>query len=366
MRKTILYFYVAFLSFAVIPAIAQDYSSNQVSQFANCLSKWTATHRAEYRFEAEDLCNGSKKAIVNDEFSHILRRKTNPNAPLQKSYELQTYLNNIEKQVNQGNINITYRDIKNVAKNEITFESKISEKDLKLTEFYTCKIRVTGTIQHESNELFYVYKNKIAKIGTYEKRQGKVVVDFDDFLNDYETIGFSYNYGKNFPIGGSLNYSLEAIPFMISVDFGINLDDDKYIVDEVKMEDIMNYERTKKELDPKFYLTVTPQFYLKYFAVGCGIGILWMDGTESSASYAYTSNSFSGENISSSTSSSIGQISTSNSSMMIKPMIRPVAKGFIPLNSDGLYLSMNISYDFIFGYKDKNGFSFGIGLQWEL
>lgn len=353
------------MSIIEMPVMAQNYSTGQVLQFANCLSKWTSTRRPEYRFEAEELCNGSKKAIVCDEFSHILTKKDNPNAPLQKSYELETYLNNIGKQVTNGTINITYTDIKRIAKDEIVLESNISEKDLRQTEFYSCKILVTGDIQHESSELFYVYKNKIAKIGTYEKKQGKVVIDFDDFINDYETIGFSYNYGKNFPIGGSFNYSLEEVPFMISVDFGINLDGDKYIIDKVEMKDIMNYNRTKKRLDPRFFLTVTPQFYIKYFAIGCGAGFLWLDGTEETANYTYTSSSSSGSNASVSVISSGGG-QTSITSYMLKPMIRPVAKGFIPLRSDELYLSISVGYDLVFGYKEKNGFNFGLGLQWEL
>lgn len=163
-------------------------------------------------------------------------------------------------------------------------------------------------------------------------------------------------------MGGSFNYSPEDIPFMVSVDLGINLDGDKYVIDKVEMTDIMNYNRTKKTLDPKFFLTVTPQFYLKYFAIGCGVGCLWMDGMEDTTNYTYTSNSSSGGNISV---SGAGLTSESVTSIMLKPMIRPVVKGFIPLH-DELFLSVSVGYDLIFGYRDKNGFNFGLGLQWEL
>lgn len=345
---------------------AQEYAMTQVSQFANCLSKWTSTQRTEYRFQAEELCNGAKKAIVSDDFSHIINKRDNPNAPYQKSYELETYLNNIGKQVNKGTIKIVYSDIRKVSKKDLAFNSNISEKDLRVTEFYSCKLQVTGAIQHESDELFYVYKDKIAKIDVYRKKNGKVVIDFDDFLNDYETVGFTYNYGQHFPVGGSFNYSFEDIPFMLSVDFGVNLDGDKYIIDKVEMKDIMNYDRTKKTLDPRFFLTVTPQFYMKYFAIGCGVGFLWMDGTEDIANYTYTSNSSTGNNISVSTSTASGYSTEDSGSILIKPMIRPVVKGFIPLRSDELYLSVSVGYDLVFGYKEKNGLSFGIGFQWEL
>lgn len=337
---------------------AQEYARTQVSQFANCLSKWTSTQSAEYRFQAEDLCNGTRKAIVSDDFSHIINQKDNPDAPKQKSYELETYLNNIGKQVNKGAIKIAYSNIRKVSKNELALNNNISDKDLRVTEFYSCKIQVTGAIQHEADELFYVYNNKIAKIDVYRKKNGKVVIDFDDFLNRYEGIGFSYNYGKYFPVGGSFNYSFAYIPFMLSVDFGVNLDGDKYIIDKVKMKDIVNYDRTQKIFDPKFFLTVTPQFYMKYFALGCGVGILGMDGTENTNFYTTSTGS--------SVTSSYGHYTTESTSvMLLKPMIRPVAKAFIPLNSDDLFLSVNVGYDLVFGYKEKNGINFGIGFHWE-
>ncbi len=363
MNKMLIYC-VTILSIVVIPIKAQSYSSNQVSLFANYISKWTSMNQPKYRFLAEELCNGSKKTIICDESSHILTKKNNPNAPLQKSYELETYFNNIEKQVKKGKINITYTNISRVEKNEIIFNSNISDKDLKLTEFFCCKINITGDIQHTSNELFYVYKNKIVKIDTYEKKQGKVIVDFDDFINDYETVGFSYNYGKYFPIGGSFNYSFEEIPFMLSVDFGINLDGDKYIIDKVDMKDILNYTRSKKVVDTKFFLSLTPQVYFKYFAIGCGVGFLYMDGTKETANSVYTSSSTTSGNVSVTISGSSSQ-SIADNYIMLKPMIRPVAKGFIPI-SDEFWISLSVGYDLIFGYKEKNGLNFGLGFQWEL
>ena len=72
-------------------ASAQEYAMSQVTEFADCLSKWTSTQRTEYRFQAEDLCNGAKKAIVSDEFSHIINKKDKPNDPHTKSYENERY-----------------------------------------------------------------------------------------------------------------------------------------------------------------------------------------------------------------------------------------------------------------------------------
>ena len=60
MNKMLIYC-VTILSIVVIPIKAQSYSSNQVSLFANYISKWTSMNQPKYRFLAEELCNGSKK-----------------------------------------------------------------------------------------------------------------------------------------------------------------------------------------------------------------------------------------------------------------------------------------------------------------
>ena len=89
-----------------------------------------------------------------------------------------------------------------------------------------------------------------------------------------------------------------------------------------------------------------------------------MDGTEETANYAYTSSTTSSGSVSVTVSGS-GSQSVADNYIMLKPMIRPVAKGFIPL-SDEFWISLSVGYDLIFGYKEKNGLSFGLGIQWEL
>uniref|UniRef100_UPI002592D590 hypothetical protein n=1 Tax=Xylanibacter caecicola TaxID=2736294 RepID=UPI002592D590 len=185
--------------------------------------------------------------------------------------------------------------------------------------------------------------------------KGKIMVDFNDFINNHGTFGFSYNYGQHFPVGGSFNGSFEDIPLMISIDFGINFDNDKHIIDKVNMQDIMNYDREKKELDTKFFVTVTPQAYFNYFAIGCGFGFLYMDGTSDYTRYS-----------SSSASNTSASTSSSSNAYLIKPMIRPVIKGFIPFSYEDYYISISVGYDWVLGYKKKNGFNVGIGIQCSL
>lgn len=86
-----------------------------------------------------------------------------------------------------------------------------------------------------------------------------------------------------------------------------------------------------------------------------------MEGKENTAHYSYTTTTGS----SSSATISGGNTTEGNLAILLKPMIRPVAKAFIPLSSDELFLSVSVGYDLIFGYKEKNGINFGLGVHWE-
>lgn len=322
---------------------------------------WSVTQSETYRTNIEKMCDGKKSTRVADEIAIDLALKNNN--PSINSYELESYLNWLDLRIDE--ISIVFSDFELVDKNKINISNIKDKKMDKELTYVSCKVQISGAFSYNVKDLIYIRDGKISKIDKYVvDKNNKVHVDFSDLVSDYETIGFTYNYGQHFPVGASFNYTPEDVHFMLSVDLGVNLDNDKHIIDKVEMTDIMNYKRETKVLDPKFFLTVTPQFYMKYFAIGCGVGVLYMDGTEETASYTNSSSGSSGSSVSISTSSSSGTSSSTNTSMF-KPMIRPVVKGFIPL-SDELYISVSVGYDYVFGYKDKNGFNVGLGLQWEL
>jgi len=332
-----------------------------VRSFGENMSSWTQTGSLKYHKALEQLCNGKIKVQVFDDLSSFLFKKYNyPDG----SKDFASYLLCMEKEISNG-ISITYSNYRRIQAEEL---SASLPKDI---EVVACNISaLISNNQHLYQDLFYVKNGYIAKIDKREmvtdKKTGhkKVRVDFDDLIEHYESVGFTYNYGQHFPVGGSFNYSPEDIPLMVSIDFGVNFDKDKYIIDEVEMTDIMNYKRTKKTLDPKFFISVTPHVYLKYFAIGCGVGILYMSGTEDTSTHSYSSSSSSSSSVSVSVSGGTSA-SLSSSTEMIKPMIRPVLKGFIPI-SDELFITVSAGYDLVFGYKDKNGFNVGLGFQWEL
>lgn len=360
-KNRILAFYMLLimLSYSNTSINAQRYNLNKncVQEFTDNVSQWVKTHNVDHRKSAEN-CAGKVKIRITDDLVEYLAKEHNQ-TNVEDSYTLETFFNCLVKE--RGNlITISYSE-------PIYINPQKIDKPNSVVDHYLSTVTFSrgGRVVKTAKDLFYVRDRKISKIGKYSLTENqKVRVDYSNFINDYETIGFSYNYGQHFPVGGSFNYSLEDIPFMLSFDFGVNLDGDKYIVDKVDMTDIMNYQREKKIMDPKFFLTITPQLYFKYFAVGCGVGFLYMDGTTETASSSSSSTSTGGGSISISTSTSSSG-SASSTDVMFKPMIRPVVKGFIPL-TDELYLSLSAGYDMIFGYKEKNGFNVGLGLQWEL
>ena len=335
---------------------AQKYSISSVQELTNRIENWVVSDRYKDRKAIENLCKRGMR--ISDDLAKQLAKR-NDAVPME-TYELADYLNWIQNEMDKRpkNFKISFSNYRRIPEEKWPSNTKGFE-------LYACTVNTYGTLNYSCEDLILVKKGVIYGIAPYkEDKNHKVHIDFDDFINDYETVGFSYNYGKHFPVGGSLNYSFEEIPFMLSVDFGINLDGDKYIIDKVEMQDILNYTREKKVVDPKFFLTLTPQVYFKYFAIGCGVGFLYMDGTEETANYAYTSSTTSSGNVSVTVSGS-GSQSVADNYIMLKPMIRPVAKGFIPL-SDEFWISLSVGYDLIFGYKEKNGLSFGLGIQWEL
>jgi len=350
MRRLILF--VMCHAFAVC-AMAQSYAMSEAQSLSRQIEKWVDNGGVGGRSNISRYCK--KGMRISDNLTKNLAVK-NEDVPL-PNYELNDFLNMLQNEMdkNPHNFDIAYSDFKKAPKDKLP-------SDTKGYDFYVCTVTTSGSFAYTCQDLFLVKKGIVEGIAPYEEgKDQKIHVNWDDFIEHFENFGFSYNYGKHFPIGGSFNYSPEDIPFMVSVDFGVNLDGDKYIIDEVEMTDIMNYKRKKKILDPKFFLTVTPQFYIKYFAVGCGVGCLYMDGTEEDSNYSRTSTV--GE--SGSSVSIVSGGSSSTNAVLLKPMIRPVAKGFIPL-TDELSLSVSVGYDLVFGYKEKNGFNVGIGVQWEL
>lgn len=360
MKKIFITILIAFCySFANL--YAQQSAQQTVRNFGDNLQTWCTTNKISYRQNAENLChsveNKGKKTIVSDDIAFYFARRSQ--TAINESYELERYLDWYHKEI-LNKLYVQFSDIRVENNVEPVSYSKYTSRNV---EYVSCTITLSGNVDFQEKALFYLLDGKIAKIGRYEVTRtstgSKVKVDWSDLVDELQTIGGSINYGQNWPIGLSFNYSYSM--FMISVDAGVNLDSkDKIYNRKLQMTDALNYTREDTDLDPVCYLTVTPSFFYKYFAVGCGVGAMIFSGTHKTSSYESSSFGTPGGMISGSTSSGL---TDEKNVLKTKFMIRPSIKGFIPL-SDELYLSLSAGYDMAFGYTKKNGFNFGIGLQY--
>lgn len=147
-----------------------------------------------------------------------------------------------------------------------------------------------------------------------------------------ETWGISYNYSKGFPVGISFSYTMNH--FYIGGDLGVNLKKEKYT--------LKNNETKIEKGDPVLYLSASPGFYMKYFSVSCGVGFL-LDSREAT-------------------------ISSSNGSTNTKDLgysffAKPAITGYIPIDDDDWFVTLNLGYDICPKFKSLNGISLGIGFQ---
>lgn len=327
-----------------------------VRSFATNMQSWGQTSKLEYQRNLQKLCDGAKSVRVADEIVESLATK-NGYMGNGGSYFLETYLNCLIKEIKRG-ITIQYSNFRTISSSETTVY------DTRGLDLIACNIVISGAVNYNVKDLFYVRNGKISKIDKYEeiidKRTGKrkIKVDLSDIDFADEAYSLTFNYSKNFPVGLSFDYAWPW--FRLGVDFGIDFKKDRYVLDDVNFTDIMNYDRNRKILDPKFYLTLTPSLYFRYVSLGCGVGALFMSGTEEKSSCSYSTS------ISESVSSSGYASSSTQECDKLNFMLRPVIKGFIPVSEDYLDIVVSFGYDYVFGYKEKNCFNFGIGIQFVL
>lgn len=325
-----------------------------VASFGDNLRMWIVTGNIAYRENIEAICNASKKCRILDSITKDLIQRRN--LPLvDKNFTLDSYLNCIDVEMSHG-LKIQMDNYQKVDKRKIQVYGAKSIKDVEEIDYISCNVYASGPLKYSIKDLFYVRKGKITKIAPYEvdEKTHKINVDLSDIDFDEETIGLTYNYGQHFNVGASISY---AIPwFMVSFDFGLANKMDAVTSTKVEMTDIMNYTITTTSLKPKMFFTITPALNLKYIAVGCGVGVLYMKGNEMSK-FSYGKSYTGGYSYGSSTSESDAE--------KLKFMLRPSIKGFIPL-SDEWSLVVGAGYDYAFKYKKCNGFNFSLGFQYSL
>lgn len=330
-------------------ASAQD--TYVVQQFGNSLSNWASNRNDFYAMEnIERLCSKKPSIRISDPIMSAMAVKYN--VPRSQSYTLDDYIRCLQHEVDAG-VSISFSDINQVPEN-------LKPSNYPGVNFVSCNIKISGASTLNENDVFAIKDGKIVKIEEFvivrdKKGRQKLRIDLSGLGLDEDTEGWgiSYNYGKSFPVGASIAYT--KWNFMISMDFGVNFDKDLYTTQKVDFTNIVDYKITKGEYDLKYFITATPAFYMKYFAVGWGFGYASFDGSESSQENKLEIRP------DGTTIQTTGTSSTSGGGKY-KFMMRPTVKGYIPCN-DNFFISLSVNYDWIWGYKVKSGISFGVGIH---
>lgn len=178
----------------------------------------------------------------------------------------------------------------------------------------------------------------------------------ETFEPDDATSGLGYSYSEYFPVSLSANYTYSY--FSIGLEAGANIDGKKY---------------GKNKYNPQAYLAISPGLYFRYLSLNCGIGFVaskytktttWGDNTYTE-DYKYDNEDGS---ISIGGSTTITTVGGSTSTVEHKPhfMLKPSITGYIPICDEDFYITLNAGYNYIPKFKEVNGLSFGVGIQWKL
>lgn len=323
-----------------------------VNQFGVNLSNWASGNNPFSAFEnIQQLCSKKNPSFrISDNLVNSLARINGQ--PISKHYPLNMFTTWLQKEIDKG-IVINVSNFHQIPLSEI-------ENSNDGYGYVSCNIQITGALDLNESALFLITNGKIASVQNYvstiDTRTGKRKIEVDwsglDIDEDTEGFGVSYNYSKAFPFGASITYS--KWKFMIGVDFGINNDKDIYTTQKVYFNNIVDYKIDRGEYDLKYFITVTPSFYMKYFSVGWGVGYAYLKGTKYTKDNSLTV-------YPDGTTIQTGS-TTSADDFKYKWMMRPTIKGYIPC-SDNFFISLSVNYDWIVGYKEKSGIGFGAGIH---
>lgn len=363
------------------PAAEASRLQTAVTKFGEALESWSE-NKKDGNFELKPDEHVMPKARVFCQLMYSLNEKYPPSKKLKNplnAYNIDTYKKNLGKWFKEDStVFVILTDIQPLSKSEIeeqTGEKTNSNKsdNRSVRENHALfKGELSIKKQTENNrtykdsvsyeEVYYVNiaKEKIGKIENSKyTASGKIKIDWSG-LEEEQTIGGSLNYSPNwYGLSGSYSY----LYFMGSIDAGVNFDDDKVTQEKLDMTNVLNYTKKTISYDPSWYITFTPSLYLKYFSVGCGVGCMFSQKKYNEMTTEKTTHYEGNESFN--TTISYGKPTRSTTKYTPSFMLRPTVKGYIPLN-DEWFITANVSYDYAFDIRIKNGMNFGLGLQYRL
>lgn len=334
-----------FCLFMLIPLLTMNVSAQEgmktARSYGEKMKQWTSTKNDDFREDIEELCNGTRSTRIADEIAIDLVPRMD--YPRNVSYQLDTYLNSIEKAWSRG-LSIEFSDYENVDRNLIegttANETRYAREEDK--EYVSCRVKVKGAYSYDVYDLICMRGGKITKVSKFEKSGNKVKVDFSDLVDEH-TVEVSYGYSSSFPmnIGISTNFSY----FNIGVEYGMNFSNE-----QIDFKKHTNYATSTLERGKYWYLMATPGVYLRYASVDCGLGNVF-------AKYNYNYESV--------------YTSTSNSEkknyFIMKPKVTfhiPIPFGVSP-REEVLYISPHVGYQYVPKCSALNCWEVGIGVRFR-
>lgn len=310
--------------------------------YGETMKQWIATRNDDLREDIEELCNGIKSTRIADEIALDLVPRL-MGIPHNVSYQLDTYLDGIEKAWTRG-LSMEFSDYQTVDKNLIEgttiHETRYArEKD---KEYVSCRVKVKGAYTYDVYDLICMRAGKITKVSKFEKNGSKVKVDFSDLVDEH-TLEVSYGYSSNFPLNVGISTSFSY--FNIGVEYGMNFSDE-----QIDFKKHTNYATSTLERGKYWYLMATPGVYLRYASIDCGLGNVF-------AKYNYNYESV--------------YTSSSNSEKKNYFIMKPKVTFHIPIpfgvssREEVLYISPHIGYQYVPRCSTLNCLEVGIGIRFR-
>lgn len=333
-------------------AFAQNKGVEVVERFGYNLSRWCDGKNTDYRKRFTEECagkDGNACLVYDSLMNQFVQNKWVPKAGYRNDYYLASYLSGFQTAMRKGDIKVQITDVK--SEEDVDFDNP-SEKDNRFF-FVSCNVKISGAMNYESKDLFYIRKigeNKISQIGPYKERVNKegrtqVIVntsnikDWDGIANgDYNSIEIAYGYSSHFPlnIGVSANYSY----LNFGIEYGQNFSDEPLGL-------VKHTNFGTSTLEGKyFYLMAAPGVFLRWASIDCGLGTVF-------SSYQYES--------------IYTSYNEKRSSFMMKPKVTfhiPVPLDYSS-NEEKFYISPHVGYLYVPEFSKLNCWEVGIGLRFR-
>ncbi len=321
-----------FLTLLWVNICAQGLTSAR--EYGENLSRWTATDDVRYLHSVERICEGKKSTRIADEIA--LSMLPRYGYPRNVSYQLNSYLNCIEKAMSRG-IKFEFSDYSVVDRHDIegttAQETKYAREADK--EYVSCRVSVKGAETYDVYDLICMRDGKITKVSPYVRRGNKVKVDFSDLVSEH-TIAVSYGYSSRYPLNVALSTNIYF--FNIGVEYGQNFS--KEPLSTVKHTNFANSEISGKY----YYLLATPGVYLRYASIDCGLGCVF-------TKYKYES--------------VYSSYDEKKCTFMMKPKVSfhiPIPFGNSP-RDEKIYISPYAGYQYVPKYEKLNCWEVGLGVR---